>query len=60
MLATYLDNDIKDPVPSAPLREWRWRQSSANLSLFRISLLCGKIQGNFDARGRLWAKLPSH
>ena len=23
---------------------WRWRQSSANLSLFRVSLLCGKYR----------------
>jgi hypothetical protein len=33
---------------------------AANPSLFRISLLCGKIQGNFGARGLAMVKLPSH
>jgi hypothetical protein len=28
-------------------KNWRWRQSSANPSLLRISLFRGKIQGNF-------------
>jgi len=27
-------------------RNWRWGQSSANSSLFRLSLFCGKMQGN--------------
>src|SRR5262245_52338086 len=32
--------------PEKRWTSWRWRQSSANSSLSRLSLFCGKIQGN--------------